>query len=557
MSTALLLLSLALPPDGSSTAEKPLPIAIEIVNGAALFDALKDGPIGRGVQDLPEWKERIARKDLRDLRTGVTLFAGMLQQPVEDALRSVLGGRIRVDVDLAKEGETPDFVVTVRQESGERATRLVKAFESFLDMIAPGTDPIDSGAEGAVATRNRKEYHSRLGSTVFVSNRRDLLERALAAFDDDHGQGAMTDAAPRVRLTADLAELRQRGLAKPLPERADNALGSLLLHGVFAAANRADHGTITLAMKGDAPQLEFAVDAPDDRAPESARWSFPSEAPTLAVPEPPGTVAVLRTNRDFTDFYAHRKELLLETLENDIVQFDTIISLFFGGRSFGEEVVPALGHEAAIVVTNQSYSGSPRAPDVKIPGFALVTRRDPAVLKKNDLLTAFQTTMGIVNADRAQKGMQQFLMSNEKRGGVDIVSARFIAETDEEAKDIRFNAEPSVAVTDQLFIFGSSAEQVRALVDALQGAPAPPPVNTDLTIHAAPLLDLLTADSEPLIANRMLEKGESRAEAESFYALATQLLKRIDRLNWTLDRAQGEVKSTITLQPVKGRREDV
>jgi len=98
------------------------------------------------------------------------------------------------------------------------------------------------------------------------------------------------------------------------------------------------------------------------------------------------------------------EDLFAPEVAQNLAKLDTFAGQFFGGRDFGSGVLGALDPHWCLVVAHQDYAGLVPAPDVKLPGFALIAGLNPDDADFSQRLkVAFQSFVGLSNLNAAQK----------------------------------------------------------------------------------------------------------------------------------------------------------
>jgi hypothetical protein len=145
---------------------------------------------------------------------------------------------------------------------------------------------------------------------------------------------------------------------------------------------------------------------------------------------------------------------------------------------------------------------------------------------KKHFRVAFQSITALANLDGAQKGRPLLEMKTEKRGAAEILYATYEAPSDSDAKpqatdakpaerDIYYNFSPALVLSGNYLMLCSTKQIAEELADlAAKPASTKAKENTLLEVAAQPIGKLLQDNREQLIAQNMLEKGHSRAEAE-------------------------------------------
>ncbi|MBK6941356.1 MAG: hypothetical protein IPH13_14350 [Planctomycetes bacterium] len=526
------------------------PLRAEWNDAAGALDAWLASPTWSTIERSSAYAERMKRKDMRDLRGGIAIVAGLLKAPAQQAFAQALGREVAAAA-LPRDGtDEPAVILATRAASPALAETLAQAIET-LAAFTPGDAAAQEDDDGdGVRSTNGREFHAVVGDAVLVANDRALLVESIARL-----RGAQSGAprAPGLHMHANVVALRTAGLWKPAPTSYDNAVGALLAYGIGNALEHAE--ALDLELAHGQRSLRLRVVATPFSVDDAAAWFFPSRAQSVPIALPQDTIANLALTRDYPRFYSMRNELLDADLKGSIVEFDSIMGILFGGRSFGDEVLPAFGDNATLIVGPQDYADLGTPPGVQYPGFTLVLQRSEDgkdLLKARDLLTAFQTTLGVVNADRGQKGLESMLQNSERVDGIDVVSARFLLDEDETgAPDVRFNAEPALAVTPTHVFVSSARSHLLALLAAQRTATSAQPVaepHSQVRVEFPALVSLLGANEEALVANRMVEHAEDAETARAAIQLFLDLLRGLDALDVAIDPAQEGVSLTAELR---------
>lgn len=540
----------ALPPDA--------PLVAQWNDAAGALDAWLASPAWATIERSPAYAERMKKKDMRDLQGGIKIVAGLLKASPRDAFSHALGREVAAAAVPRSGTDQPALIVATRAPSPELAETLAQAVETLAAFTPGDADAQEDDDGDGVRSTNGREFHAVVGDALLVANERALLVEAIARLRaaQDGPRGA---AGLRVR--ADVGALRAAGLWKPAPKTYDNAVGALLAHGIGTALEHAS--TVELDMTHGPRSVHARLRATPLHMDASSAWFFPHRAPAVTPTLPSDTIASLTLTRDYPRFYALRNELLDAELDGNIVEFDSIMGILFGGRSFGDEVLPAFGDDAMLVVGPQDYSDLGAPPQVQFPGFTLVLPRSEdgkELLKARDLLTAFQTTLGVVNADRGQKGLESLLQNTERVDGIDVVSARFMLDEDEVGTpDVRFNAEPALAVTATHVYVSSARSHLLALLAAQRPTPtaahgataasgAAVAPHSRVQIEFPALVAVLQANEESLVANRMVEHAEDAQTARAAVLLFIEFLRGLDSVDVELEPAQDALEFTVDLR---------
>jgi hypothetical protein len=140
----------------------------------------------------------------------------------------------------------------------------------------------------------------------------------------------------------------------------------------------------------------------------------------------------------------------------------------------------------------------------------------------------------------------------EKTEAAQFVSARYIP--DPNAKDaasakLNYNFSPSIAFAGSRFVVASTKAFAHALAVAnpidRPISDGEPVVNTDGVVAFSPLREILADNRQQLVAQNMLKEGHTKDEAERDISLLLELIGWLDRLEFSLDTTQNELRVSL------------
>lgn len=551
---------------GSGSAGPPLqsvlraryPVCIRVETGEA-WSRFRASELRDRIAEHPAWKSASRRTDLRKALSAVRFFAGALDLDVDAALEQTLGAEWVLGAMPPEKGEHgADAVLAIRLRSEDSAARLFEALDHLLNLFAA-----ERGAgvsDGAIRSANGKEFHARSGDCVLIASRRDALAAVLADLASS-GPAGEASSPSFLEVDVDLQALRDAGRFQPAPLRQDNAIGALLLHGLFAAYDEARALRVRGAWHGGSLDVAIALEGVPGSVFETDAWYFPPAAkvqPVAPAPGVPGLVFALTLQRDLPEFYRRRLELLSPDQENAALQFETGANLVFANREFGDEVLGALAGPVTLTAELQDYADAKQPPKVRLPGVTLGAPLDVAKLPPDALATAFQTLISFVNVDRTQKGQATLLLGADASPACRLYDARYLDDAPRDSDDLRFNARPALAlVTGEQgatrFFLGTARRTVEAAVAAAKDpAAGAAPLATRVRLDVPRLREGLAADREALIAQRMLEKGEGESEAGDAIDLFLLALAPIGAVQLDVDRAEDAVEIDLSIGVAPG-----
>ena len=211
--------------------------------------------------------------------------------------------------------------------------------------------------------------------------------------------------------------------------------------------------------------------------------------------------------RDLAAVFRERVELFPPQTLPAFAEAVSNLTLFAGGLDLEEQILPGLSPWVRLVVRPVPFDPGAE-PELPLPAAAaIVELTDPQLGPV--LVGAFQTAIGLVNVDRAQKSEDGMLLGLSLEGEVQITSARFHPPLPGDGVDVRYNLEPACAVVGRHFILGTH----RALVAELAEG-QPDWKEADLRVLGPAVSRVIAANFEALVVQNMLDHGNTRERAE-------------------------------------------
>jgi len=143
----------------------------------------------------------------------------------------------------------------------------------------------------------------------------------------------------------------------------------------------------------------------------------------------------------------------------------------------------------------------------------------------------------------------------DTEGGVPISLARFLDPFEGDGIDMRYNLRPACAVFGDTLILGTHEELVRALVreNIAPGGASRESASNERTerleLEGAAIAQLIRANFETMVMNKVLEDGVTREKAEEEIAGLELVLKSIRSLTLEFPAPRGEhVEVSLRIQ---------
>ncbi len=218
---------------------------------------------------------------------------------------------------------------------------------------------------------------------------------------------------------------------------------------------------------------------------------------------------------------------------------------------FGQDVLGALQPGVQIVVTENTFD-SAYIPDIKLPAFAMIGKlKEPEKIRRK-LKIAFQSVIGFANINLGMQGQPQLDLETETIGDAKISAAQYFYDDQTEEGLLLFNFSPTIAFQGPYLIVASRRElavelaQLAGNQNSKSTNQSDGTTNTRIDVDAAELTTILKENRESLIAQNMLEEGNSRKQAEEAIGI---LLSVVDLLkDGSLDFKVKSTEMRVDLQ---------
>jgi hypothetical protein len=514
----------------------------EVPSPRKLVETGLDLQIYKQLKNFPAARELLDNTKLRRGKQLLAYFEKELGAKWPDLLDRLAGGGIAAG---AKFGDKAPLLLAIQGTDEALLKKFVtvglKVIEDELARLESTEKPVKSTYRGIETIRLGKElFIARAGSALLVSNKDEVLKRglnlhlgvekkSLANFPLVAEADKLLPPGPLARLWINLkvAHDSEQGKAIYKSPR-DDANLTTLFGGILDVIGRSPF--VTAGVYPEKDGFLTTVRLPrgrrsmgNDRLLHLPPAGLPGTRPLLG---PKGVMYSQSFYLDLAAFWKEREKLFPKKVADAIGNADKGSGKFLGGA----KISALLGSTAPyhrLVAVNQPNRGYKRKPKQVIPAFAFISElREPE---------KFGRSMDTVLRAGAFLATTQFKMTllEEKHKGVDVVAYRF----DEEAKlkqdvnDIRFNFSPCYARVGNQFIFCSTIELCRELIELLQKEQKSPaaahPATERIKVYADGVAKLLEDSEDQAITQVILDQavppGEAREQVRAFFAFVRKL----------------------------------
>ncbi len=496
------------------------------------------------VLELPAVREQLDATAARRGRQLLAYAEKTLGHKWPELLDRLAGGGLAL---AAKFGDRAPALLIVQGKDEKLMKRFVELAADFLEAELARQESKEklqkqtfAGLEGFHVGNDL--WVARAGAALVVSNRKEALARAvalhlgkekksLAHHPPQAAAGKLLPPAPLAQAWLNLKPIKQGEGAKALYRTPrDNAPLTVLFGGYIDVIGRSDWLCAGLAHDDEGFVLRIAAPAGrDGMGVDRLLHLPPGQAPGCRpLLEPKGVLYSASFYRDVASIWKERDKLFVKAQADALTNLDRTSGRVLLGNRLGK-LLESVGPYHRLVVVNQARPGYQKRSKVTIPAFAFIPElRDP---------DRFGRMMDVALRLGALALTNQFKMklAEQKHGSVKIVGYRFDekAEVKEDVNDIRFAFSPCWARVGKQFIFCSTIELCRELIDLLEAEQKAPGKSLRYTAHdryyGAGVADLLGGIEDQLVTQAILDQAIEPAEAKKQVKQALALVRSLGR----------------------------
>jgi len=432
----------------------------------------------KNLQNLDTVKEVLDATQTRRFFQMVAWFERELGASWPELLDRLGGGGAAL---ATKIGENSPALLVV-QGTDEKALHkfadlLLSVIEQEQERQGSKERPVKSTYKDVQTVRIGKDFHAALvQGALLISNKEKTLQRALdlAAGREKKSLADNADLADAARLLPkgtraslwlNMDTVRKQPGGEALYKTPRDPFLTITLGGWADIAGRSRYACLGLVP--DTTGLLATLRLPAGRVgmgPERGAVCPPDGQPgSRPLLEPNGVLFSESIYWDLSVFWTDRVKLFGEKNAKNIEQFDENSGRFLSNFRFSKLLSQA-GTYHRFVAVHQPKKGYKKQPKTAVPAFALVTE-----MRKPD---EFSKAMETILRGAALFGGSQFGLKliEEKHKDCNLVCYRFPEDRELKAdvNDIRFNFSPSFVRVGNQFVFSSTQELARDLVDVLQ-----------------------------------------------------------------------------------------
>ena len=561
-------ISLSLVSPGFSGAQDEVPLSASLPSGAfACLEAEGLGPVVQRFRESqlleqiltsPQYRALEKTDDFQQQQAGRAVLEAQLGTDLWTVFEKVLGGRWAVALYPGDEPQQPHLAALIEATDVELLALIRERVDPFIDLAGERAERFETDAGLPGFGLDERLYVVIGEQTITAASTRDLLEQLQpgASEDTDTTPTSLADDERFIAMTGQVGddhELRMyvdthaiaaaTGGRMGIPEKVDNPLGSLLVSGLMELVAGSPYLGVTLDVEEDNFQVAATVEgsAADLAETHQVFFSNPNEPGAPQIPEIDGLIGGIAWYRDLDRWYRQRESYLQPEALPGFDQFETNIGNLLPGRDIGEDVLPLIGDRMTLLAALQTFDHLDGEPGLKLPGFAIILELADPKEGADTLRLFFQTFTAILNFQAGEQGREPWVMDSETYADTQIAFGRYLSTPEGDSLPIVFNFQPASAQVGDQFLFCSSVDLCRTLIDALKSPPTETRTanrNFDLAVHAAPLADAFEMNRGLLEARAIQDGTEPERASEDVNALL-ELIRTMQALEMTTSAGEG------------------
>ncbi len=527
---------------------------------SARLKRLLDSSLGKAYRQGEDYSKLIDNLDNIEQATGqkpLELFDGLLGK--EFLLASRLSFTAGQEALLLTRIKNPAAIARGR-----------KAFAAAMEAATGSpfeTRKLDH--EGQAIEQAGNIWFAEMGEILALANSKKILEEAI---DLAYGRTEKSaGASPPFSHLSDKKDYLIRASLRPtfIPvlagqfgRKLDNPALSFLLSGISGALRDCKLMSASLDTSWSGISLGLTLHSDDSGIAEKYDPFFPRTTPGEfhSNLQKRGLLGSIRLSRNIHGWWENSAAFLDAQAAGSLAQASAALSMFFGGLNFQDEVLSQLGKTISLIFKNPPKARNGSSPSPLIPGGALIVELNDAKKFGRPFIVAFNSLVSIINITRMQQDSNapSMLVRPEKVGEVDCYKVDLGLPGNAKAPGIEYNFSPSLAVTRNKVILGSTFDIVKLLVE--ESEKIRPAGKTSVQAYARDRLyidgralnSILGNNLNFLAAQQVIDKGIGLDEAKNELSVIRTALSYIRDLEFESFREEEAIHMKLGIGLITG-----
>jgi hypothetical protein len=514
---------------------------LQIPQPRKAVEAVTNLDLLESIAKLPFVKEQLASTAVRRARQLLAYAEKTMGAKYPELLDQIAGGGMAL---AGKYGDNAPLLLVLCGTDEKAVSKFFTEFLNVLDDEISRQAPkakLDRGDYlGVPGARVGDAYFARMGSVIFIANKKEAMKRALdlntgkakKSLADNPLVAQNEKLLPKealVKAWFDLEPAHESTAGKALyMSPRDDFLQTVLFGGYLDLLGKSPFFGMALTQEktGFSATLRFPKGRDDMGADGDLHVGSITEAGCQPLLQPKNALYSLSFYLDLARLWSESEKHLPPKAAKDLKNTDKSTALPLGGVKLSA-LMATTGPRHRVVVANQSKTVYTKKPKTPIPAFAFVTE-----LREEEKFGRSMDTILRAIALLATQALD-LKLHEETHKELDIVSYRFDEEAKpkDDASDFRFNFSPSYVRVGKQYVFCSTIELARELVDLLleeQKNPKPGYKAKAVDRYfAAGFAELMKQNEDSLLTQTILDEalpvGDAKNQVGQLIALVRSL----------------------------------
>ena len=361
---------------------------------------------------------------------------------------------------------------------------------------------------------------------------------------------------PGLRAWFDVARLRRE---RSLYGNLDPG-GRFFFGPIATALDRGEDLHAVLHVDAEGLRIEADLDATAVGVEPAALLFAAGGAPRLCLPPMSGALAVVEVDRSLRHYLQHLDDLLPEPVATRVRGEAANLDLIIGGGSFADELLGGVVEPLRFVVVGaptptadddaSDDDAPPARPRLDLPGMALVAKVETE--RAEQLLNrGFYRFAAIFSAQRAQQQLPPRMPQVVHDGDLRLHVMRGPAFPGVGDPPTGEQIEATLVFAHGHAVLATTPACARQVVAALagEGATREETLRGDvLRLHGAPIADYLRRNAGAITLGRVLDEGETIAQARRFVDGIATAIALIDTLELRIEPGPAHTRARLDLR---------
>jgi hypothetical protein len=533
-----------LPPDVS--------LVVSLNNLGQSWQEIAQTDLCRQVLAAPQVEKVLKTNQFKELRRGQTFLEGIFGKPLPDLLQEFTEN----GATLAWRNE--QHVAVLFHPTSETFDRLKLSLKSIADLSELGKSKDDAlfatkyrdidafgineariaFAKGWVVLSSNREMGKAIINRILGDKQKRLADEAWLGQAQALAQSLQAGKPPTAIALLHLEKLRSQ--LKLDADRGVDPGKELFFGGILESIARSPCAALSATIAADTIKISIAAPRIDKGDAKLDYYFGQGEiTPAPGAIDLPNRVLSARWHRDVGLFWRMAPQIISdENALAGIAKAESDISTLLGGMVTVSDLFQYLDPNLEFVAVSPMAATAAKPPLIQVPAFGFVGKLRDVEKAKPALRLAFQQVVSFTNLNAGAGKYPPLEVMSERENDTTFITASYIVmgnddAYDNPAADLYKNFSPTLGLRGDRFVLASHRDLAAQALNpgqhqTSQSSPSGQSENTVIELWPDVLAQVGQLNRESLIAQRMLNTGQSHEAAASDVELALDVLRHFE-----------------------------